>query len=368
MPPDKRRHRWVRVLVTLIIVSAVLAGAWVAAFSFRHPPVASLEKALAAVAEARRLGASEMAPTLLKEAEDDLRYAQQAIAEENARLLPIWSYAFADSLLHEAASAAERAGRATVEKQQTRRTQVQNALAEITRDVRTWSERLRNGLTLLECERLLVRAKTTLNLATDLVNKGSHPEAMAFLDSTSHLVDRLAEQYGSYQEQSERENGAWRRWVQQTVERSAASGSYAVIVDKLAHRLFLLKAGKITKSYACDLGYNSGHQKRRSGDGATPEGMYRVTAVKQHSKYHKALLVNYPNDADRARYRKNVRAGLVRAGAHLGGLIEIHGEGGAGRDWTDGCVAVTNKHMDELMRIASVGMPVTIVRSSGLKK
>jgi len=47
-------------------------------------------------------------------------------------------------------------------------------------------------------------------------------------------------------------------------------------------------------------------------------------------------------------------------------LIEIHGEGGKNRDWTDGCIAMTNEDIDHLMQYSSVGMPVTIVRRSDL--
>jgi L,D-peptidoglycan transpeptidase YkuD (ErfK/YbiS/YcfS/YnhG family) len=49
----------------------------------------------------------------------------------------------------------------------------------------------------------------------------------------------------------------------------------------------------------------------------------------------------------------------LRAG--VGSLIEIHGDGGQGRDWTDGCVALSNSDMDRVFARARVGTPVTIV-------
>ena len=48
-----------------------------------------------------------------------------------------------------------------------------------------------------------------------------------------------------------------------------------------------------------------------------------------------------------------------------GGSIQIHGEGGRGRDWTRGCVAVSNRDMDDLFSRVSVGTPVTIVGGDG---
>jgi len=42
-------------------------------------------------------------------------------------------------------------------------------------------------------------------------------------------------------------------------------------------------------------------------------------------------------------------------------LIEIHGEGGKGANWTQGCIALKNEDMDELFDLAQIGTPVTIV-------
>jgi lipoprotein-anchoring transpeptidase ErfK/SrfK len=44
-------------------------------------------------------------------------------------------------------------------------------------------------------------------------------------------------------------------------------------------------------------------------------------------------------------------------------MIEIHGNGGKGADWTAGCIALTDREMDSLFKIVKVGTPVTIVGS-----
>ena len=79
------------------------------------------------------------------------------------------------------------------------------------------------------------------------------------------------------------------------------------------------------------------------------------------TKFNKALLINYPNDEDRMRFALGRRRGTISRGAGIGNLIEIHGDGGEGRDWTDGCVALTNEDMDRLFAHVRVGTPVTIV-------
>jgi hypothetical protein len=42
-------------------------------------------------------------------------------------------------------------------------------------------------------------------------------------------------------------------------------------------------------------------------------------------------------------------------------MIELHGEGGRGNNWTAGCVSLANNDMDRLMSFLRVGTPVTIV-------
>jgi murein L,D-transpeptidase YafK len=120
------------------------------------------------------------------------------------------------------------------------------------------------------------------------------------------------------------------------------------------------------KTFVAELGTNWTADKSRSGDAATPEGRYKVVQKKGagHSIYYKALLLDYPNAEDRAAFARAKRRGEIPRDATPGGLIEIHGDGGKGRDWTRGCVAVSNDDMDDVFRRAKVGTPVTIVGSN----
>jgi len=88
-----------------------------------------------------------------------------------------------------------------------------------------------------------------------------------------------------------------------------------------------------------------------------------VTDVKlgARTRYYKALLVDYPNDEDLERWEKARREGTISRRVGVGGLIEIHGHGGQGTDWTDGCVALRDRDMDRLLTYAGLGTPVTIV-------
>jgi hypothetical protein len=157
----------------------------------------------------------------------------------------------------------------------------------------------------------------------------------------------------------------WKRWAEQTIRESAQNQTYAIIVDKFAARCFLYNSGKLVSTYPVELGTNWIGKKRYAGDKATPEGKYRITKKKdgRQTKYYKALLLNYPNDEDKRRYQEEVRGRTLPRYASIGGLIEIHGGGGKGVNWTDGCIACADNDMDKLYRVVPVGCPVTIIGS-----
>lgn len=155
----------------------------------------------------------------------------------------------------------------------------------------------------------------------------------------------------------------WDRWVQETIDWSSRNGTRAIIVVKSRNVCLLLDSGRMVRSYNADLGKNGVYDKSFRGDEATPEGKYKVIKKKGsgQSKYYKALLLNYPNDEDIRAFRRARTLGQLSRGTRLGGLIEIHGDGGRDMNWTQGCVALHNSDMDDIYDRAAVGTPVTIV-------
>lgn len=134
----------------------------------------------------------------------------------------------------------------------------------------------------------------------------------------------------------------------------------SILILKKDHVMELLSAGKVIRSYKVALGQGGLAPKERQGDGRTPEGRYTIEA-KYVSQYHKALRISYPNAEDRKR--------AARLGASPGGSILIHGLpngkgwiGAAHRlyDWTLGCIAVTDKEIDEIWELVPVGTQVEI--------
>jgi murein L,D-transpeptidase YafK len=157
----------------------------------------------------------------------------------------------------------------------------------------------------------------------------------------------------------------WKKWVDLTVNESKRNNDYSIIIDKFSRKCYVYFSGKRKYEFDAELGRNWVGDKRVKGDKATPEGMYKITRKfdSRKTKYYKALLLDYPNEEDTARFRAEIANGSLPRNAKIGGLIEIHGNGGKGIDWTEGCVALTDREMDVIFKIAKVGTPVTIVGS-----
>jgi len=134
-----------------------------------------------------------------------------------------------------------------------------------------------------------------------------------------------------------------------------------IIVHKKGRVMELMHANQVIKTYKIALGGNPTGPKQRQGDHRTPEGSYVIDRRNEHSKFHRSLHVSYPNAADREHARQ--------LGVPPGGDIFIHGLpngygwiGAAHRahDWTDGCIAVTDKEIEEIWNLVDNGTPVEI--------
>jgi hypothetical protein len=153
----------------------------------------------------------------------------------------------------------------------------------------------------------------------------------------------------------------WRKWADDTVRESKRRGRPAIVVNKLERTLTVFRSGRVTAVYEIGLGRCGLSDKLYAGDEATPEGRYKVIKKIPHSRFRKALLIDYPNDDDRREFSQARKKGLVSASAGIGGLIEIHG--GGNDSLTNGCVALQNDVIDDLFPTIPVGTPVTIVGS-----
>lgn len=134
-----------------------------------------------------------------------------------------------------------------------------------------------------------------------------------------------------------------------------------VVVWKAERRLELMRGGKVIKSYRIALGGAPVGQKTQQGDQKTPEGAYVIDFRNPRSQFYKSLHISYPNAADRAQARRrrvNPGGDIFLHG--LGPTFGAEGKSHADRDWTLGCIAVTNEEIDEIWRLVPDGTPIEI--------
>ena len=155
----------------------------------------------------------------------------------------------------------------------------------------------------------------------------------------------------------------WQTMVRETVEWSRLHQSTAIVVSKADRELTLYKSGHKVLSYPVRLGFNGMREKQFQGDGATPEGRYRVTGKRGagETQFYRALVLDYPNAEDRKRFELAKRTGKIGAWKGIGGQIEIHGADNEFLAQTLGCVMLDNPQMAMLFERTTLNTPVTIV-------
>jgi hypothetical protein len=209
------------------------------------------------------------------------------------------------------------------------------------------------------------RGKMLLEEAEIVYKKGQFLQANRKLTDSEYLLSSSYNDASANLKNYFKSYTLWRSWVEKTINDSRKNNDYSIIIDKFSRKCFVYLNGTRKWEFDAELGTNWVGDKRRKGDKATPEGMYKIAKIfdSRKTKYYKALLLDFPNEEDMTKFRSDIAKGLLPRSAKIGGLIEIHGNGGKGIDWTEGCVALTDKEMDVLFKFAEVGTPVTIVGS-----
>jgi len=136
---------------------------------------------------------------------------------------------------------------------------------------------------------------------------------------------------------------------------------------KKERKIFLMSDHDIKKTWDIALGTNPVDDKIQQGDGATPVGRFFICEMlpdpTPKARYGaRSLRISYPNPEDARRglkdqliskteYKKIIRQNhaltMPLQNTTLGGSIRIHG-GGAGNNWTLGCIAMHDRDIREL--------------------
>jgi murein L,D-transpeptidase YafK len=152
-------------------------------------------------------------------------------------------------------------------------------------------------------------------------------------------------------------------WSQNDELIEKKKASKIVVVKSKRVMVLLDENDNLLSRHRVSLGENPEGQKIKQGDKRTPEGIYKIIDKRKDKKYYKEMLISYPNSEDRARAK--------RLGVNPGGGITIHaqvpmfwnGEGDdytLSHDWTNGCMAMTNKGINTIWDMVSLGTTVEI--------
>jgi hypothetical protein len=363
-----RRRRHIRIVIPIIaFLVAALGTAALLYWQKPEPPFAAVEHAERAIQKARTAGALDYCPETLQTAEDSVKAAWKHIREQNRRIYFLRDFALVARAAENARLTAVRAETTAVAIQDSLRAESETTIGMAELAV----EQVRVQLARVQPSRANRSSLSTLEVGLvevrHLHRKAAYRESLERARFLADRASRLEETAAASLVRYAADRGRWNRWVQETIRWSRENGAAAVVVQKIDHAVELYQGGKLIRKYRADLGSAWMGQKIHMGDNATPEGRYRITNKKGHgsTKYHKALLLNYPNDEDRRRFASAKRNGELTRRASIGGLIEIHGHGGRGEDWTQGCVALDNGDMDHLFSRVGIGTPVTIVGTAG---
>jgi len=143
---------------------------------------------------------------------------------------------------------------------------------------------------------------------------------------------------------------------------SAIEMADRVVVHKADRKLLLMRGNEILRTFDVALGLSPTGHKQREGDFRTPEGNYRLAGRKADSEFFLAIQVSYPGPDDLRRASAN--------GVDPGGLIMIHGQPNSPnkpveyyktRDWTNGCIAVSNSDMVDIWLMTPDNAPIQIL-------
>lgn len=134
-----------------------------------------------------------------------------------------------------------------------------------------------------------------------------------------------------------------------------------VVVQKKDRLVSLWKDGRVLRTYpVMAMGANPIGPKVFEGDERTPEGHYFISEKHISQNFQKFLGISYPSERDKLLAQ--------RFGVSPGGQVGIHGDRGGmsgfwqryDPNWTDGCIALRNKDVEEVYAMVDVGTPIMI--------
>jgi murein L,D-transpeptidase YafK len=140
-----------------------------------------------------------------------------------------------------------------------------------------------------------------------------------------------------------------------------------IVIDKRKYELSVYDAQGWFATYPVVFGNNTLDDKKMEGDRNTPEGSFKINSKRPHPKWNRFMCLDYPNEQSLVKFNTRKQRGEIPAYARPGGSIGIHGTWPNDdfvvdkyKNWTEGCISLKNRDVQDLYSYIPVGTPVTI--------
>lgn len=344
----------------------ILAGVGTIVLMYPEPPHQAIESTRLALSDAREKGADRYHK---KEYEKARRLYDEAMSEwklENERWFLLRDFGKVGRLADSAACMAKEIGDNSQQEHRNVKRKLETGFGELKGKAKTFDSNFAALPLPARIKDKQAKGKLLLHETEIAMGKGDYKTGDIKFAAAAKNVDEALQYARNHVDKYFLQLPEWQKDLKEIVEYSRKNRTSVVVVEKFPPRCEVYDNGKKIYTFKAEFGKNWMGDKQCEGDYATPEGNYRITKVLKGgtSKYYKALLLDYPNEADRVRFRQLKKEGKLPASARIGNLIEIHGGGGRGGNWTNGCVALENGEMDQLFRYAGKGTRVLVIGAS----
>ncbi|MEQ8924639.1 MAG: L,D-transpeptidase [Fulvivirga sp.] len=354
-----RKYLFISTLFILVTGLIILTVDW------PQPPLSLLEEARSGLLTAKRAKADVLAKDQFNQAQTSYDSAILLLDSENQKIFFFRRYEKVEMLLIKVIEDTHLSEKIAIEKDKQYWLTTKNKYEKV-RDLHEFFKQAYANFPLKEAERKTVSEANIMLDETQLALRNQSVIETDKLVDYEHFITELINSSRITMKHYFKDYEVWESLQRNALKNATDNNSYVVIIDKLNRECKLYYRSKCLATLPIELGYNWIGDKQHAGDKTTPEGAYRIIKKKANAetKYYKALLLNYPNEDDKKRHSKNVKEGIIPKNVPIGGEIEIHGHGGKGIDWTDGCIALSNKNMDSVYAMIPLNTPVIIVGST----
>jgi len=353
-------------LISIFLFLTISLSTWICwKYLQQNTPYESIEAARKNLALAENAKAADYAHTAYRQARVHFDSAMNHWQSENKKLFYQRDFDQAIDFASKSTEYSKQAAEKSQSFSKNTRSALKKQIDQLNKKVSQFNAYYKNIPLAKEQISLWTKGKLLLEEGTLAFQNKNFLKAVKRLNEAEHLISKVFEQPKNVLADYFENLPEWEKQKKELIQNTKKLNTTGIIVDKYDRKCMVYKSGNLLAEFGVELGPNWIGDKNYQGDKATPEGFYKVIKKKTHpqTKYHKAFLLDYPNDSDKKRFEKAKQSGKLHSKAKIGNLIEIHGHGGKGTDWTDGCVAVTDKIMDKLFQWCPEGTDVLIVGS-----